>query len=259
MFRTIVFTSCLVGLFVGLVMTGLQFVMTAPIILEAETYEGDGHTHVGQTGVGEETSTKSGGLLDRLYQNFYDFQHAESEWGPAAGWQRSGSTLVANIVVAIAFSLLLVAVFSLRPGVQWTEGVLWGLGGYAAFFVLPAIGLPPEIPGNFAADPVSRQGWWLLTVTCSGVGLAMIVLHKQWAWKIAGAVLVVVPHVIGAPPPEVHGGTAPAALADTFIWRAAIVNAVFWLLLGGMGSWMLNKLTRWTDPSETSGPSPATR
>jgi len=257
MFRNIVFASCLVGLLAGVVITGLQLFVTVPIILEAETYEGE-HSHEGEASEGEQETAKSTSFFSALYRSLYSFQHAESDWEPEEGMQRNGMTLVANILIAIAFSLLLVAAVSLRPGARWTEGLLWGLGGYATFYALPTLGLPPEIPGTFAADLVPRQGWWLLTVICSGVGLVLIALQRQWAWKITGALLVVAPHVVGAPQPEVHGGTAPAELADSFIWRAAIINAVFWLLLGGMGAWILNKLDRRPDPSETSMPSPAT-
>lgn len=277
MFRNIVFSSCMVGVLVGLVVTGLQLLVTVPIILEAETYESGGHTHrsEGRTngsashihGPGGHThgadghmpgldghmhtgqsrasgsATGSGGIFSRLYQGIRTFQHAESDWEPENGWQRSGSTLVANILIAIAFSLLLMAAFSLRPGLQWPEGLLWGLGGYAAFFALPALGLPPEVPGSFTADLVSQQAWWLLTALFSGVGLALIALQRPWAWKILGALLVIAPHLLGAPQPEVHGGMAPATLADAFIWRVALVNAVFWILLGGLGAWIFLKMT----------------
>jgi len=249
MFRNIIFASCLVGLIAGVVITGLQLALTVPVILEAETYEGGGHAHdEGATASEEATSqsatTESTGFFSGLYQRIYTFQHAESDWEPEEGLQRSGATLIANVLIAMAFSMLLIAAISLRPDARWTEGLLWGLAGYASFYALPALGLPPEIPGTFAADLVPRQGWWLLTVVCSGIGLAMIALQRQWAWKIVGALLVVAPHLIGAPHPEVHGGTAPAELADAFIWRTAIVNLVSWLLIGGLGAWMFDRLAR---------------
>lgn len=254
MFRRIVLTSCLVALLGGLTITGLQLLVTVPIILEAETYEGGEHAHEGVPvadpaagAIANETATDTGGAFSRLYQSVHSFQHAESDWAPEDGWQRTGSTLVANILVAMAFSLLLVAGFSLRPGLRWSEGLLWGIGGYATFFVLPALGLPPEIPGSFAADLVPRQGWWLMTVVFSGVGLVLIVFPRQWAWKIAGAALVLAPHLLGAPQPEVHGGTAPAALANAFVWGTAFVNGAFWLLLGGLGAWTFLKMASRTD------------
>lgn len=248
MFRNIVFAACLAGVLTGSAVTALQLFVTVPIILEAETYEPGGHTH-GASGhahagrpAASEAMTDSGGVFSRLYHSIRAFQHAESDWEPKDGWQRNSSTLVANILIAIAFGLLLVTAFSLRPNPRWSEGLLWGLGSYATFFALPALGLRPEIPGDFAADLVSRQGWWLMTVLFSGVGLALIALQRPWVWKILGALLVIAPHVLGAPQPEVSGGTAPEALRYTFIWRAALVNVVFWLLLGGLGAWAFRKL-----------------
>lgn len=255
MFKNIVFASCLVGLLTGVIVTGLQMVLTVPVILEAEQYEGGEHAQGEETAVAEEAATQSGGVFTALYQGLYDLQHAESDWEPADGLQRNGATLIANILIAIAFGLLLIAALSLRPGVAWKEGLLWGLGGYATFFALPALGLLPEIPGSFAADLVPRQGWWLLTVFCSGVGLALIVFQKPWVWKIGGAVVVLIPHLIGAPQPEVHGGTAPAELANAFVWRTAIVNAILWLLLGAAGAWTLNKLTARSNSSTTTASS----
>ncbi|MCP5421106.1 MAG: CbtA family protein [Gammaproteobacteria bacterium] len=249
MFRTIVLTACLVGLVGGVVLTGLEMLLTAPIILEAEKYEGGGHAEAhaaaSETTASPEvaqSAAQSGGVLSRLYHGIYTFQHKESDWEPADGWQRNGSTLVADILIGIGFGLLLTASLALRPEPRWKEGLLWGLGGYLVFFVLPGLGLEPEIPGSYAADLAPRQAWWVMAVFCSGVGLALITLQKPWAWKIGGALLILLPHFVGAPQPLSHGGAAPAELAEAFIWRTALVNAVFWLVLGSLAGWTLNKL-----------------
>lgn len=224
MFRRIVFSACLAGLVAGLVLTGLQTFQVIPIILEAETYEvGEavtGHDHAGEAA---------------------DHHHGE-EWAPADGWQRTLFTTMANILVAIGFSLLLSAAFSLRQGIDWRKGLLWGLAGYAVFFVLPSLGLPPEIPGTVAAELADRQAWWLLTVLCSALGLGLLLLQRRWAWKIGGAVLLVIPHLLGAPHPEVVGGNAPEALENAFITATAIVNGIFWLVLGGLTAFTFKKL-----------------
>lgn len=224
MFRRIVFSACLAGLIAGLVLTGLQTFQVIPIILEAETYEvGEavtGHSHAGEAA---------------------DHHHGE-EWAPADGWQRTLFTTLANIAVAIGFSLLLSAAFSLRQGINWRKGLLWGLAGYAVFFVLPSLGLPPEIPGTVAADLADRQAWWLLTVLCSALGLGLLLLQHRWAWKIGGAVLLIIPHLLGAPHPEVAGGNAPQALENAFITATAIINGIFWLVLGGLTAFTFKKL-----------------
>lgn len=224
MFKRIVFSACLAGLVAGLALTALQAIQVIPIILEAETYEVSeavtSHTHAGEAA---------------------DHHHGE-EWAPADGWQRTLFTAIANIAVAIGFSLLLSAAFSFRQGVDWRKGLLWGLAGYAVFFALPSLGLPPEIPGAVAADLADRQAWWLLTVVCSAGGLGLLLLQHKWAWKVAGAVLLVVPHLLGAPHPEVAGGNAPEALEHSFIVATMIVNAVFWVLLGGLTALTFKKL-----------------
>jgi cobalt transporter subunit CbtA len=245
MFRRILFSGCLAGLLAGLVITALQMIQVVPIILEAETYEGGGHgaghsheaghSHGAQHPSPADTGT---GLWDR----FVAFQNSEGTWAPADGLQRSLSTALANVLTGIAFALLLSAAFSLRGNVEWPQGLLWGLAGYLVFFVLPGLGLPPEIPGAKAAALVDRQAWWLLTVSCSALGLALLVLQKQWLWKGAGAIFLALPHLLGAPQPVVHGSAAPAALAESFIWASAIANGIFWLLLGTVTAWAFKKL-----------------
>jgi len=225
MFKRIVFSACLAGLLAGLFLTLIQTVQVVPLILETEAYEiseaATAPVHEGVTA---------------------DHHHHDGEWAPADGWQRTGFTAIANVLIAMGFALLLGAAFILRQGIDWPQGLLWGLAGYTVFFILPSLGLPPEIPGTFAANLVDRQAWWLLTVSCSALGLALLLLQRQWRWKLTGALLLIVPHLIGAPHPEVAGGSAPQALAQAFLWATAIVNGLFWLLLGGLTAFMFKRL-----------------
>lgn len=211
MFRRIVTSACLAGLLAGLVLTGVQRVRVVPIILEAETYE---------TTAQEAAHSPEG------------TGHAHEGWAPEEGMERTFWTAIANVLSAIGFALLLVAIYSQRSKVDWRQGVLWGLGGYAAFFLSPAFGLAPEIPGTQAAELGLRQAWWLSTVISTGIGLAMIVLVRPWGWKAAGVVLLVIPHLIGAPHPYVHGASAPQELAHAFALASGIANAIFWVVLG---------------------------
>ncbi len=77
-----------------------------------------------------------------------------------------------------------------------------------------------------------RQAWWLSTVISTGIGLALIVLVRAWGWKAAGVVLLVIPHLIGAPHPDVFGASAPQELAQAFVLASGIANAIFWVVLG---------------------------
>ena len=213
MFRRIVFSACLAGLVAGILLTAIQQLQVAPILLEAETYEAAEpavsiHAHADGT------------------------SHGHDAWSPEDGLERTFWTGVANVGMGIGFALLLAAAFSLRTGVSWRQGILWGLGGYAAFFALPAFGLPPELPGTEAAAVQDRQGWWLLAVTLSAAGIALLGLTRGWPWKAAAVVLIAIPHVLGAPHPDSYTTLAPPELLQTFIAATAIANAVFWVVLG---------------------------
>jgi len=85
-----------------------------------------------------------------------------------------------------------------------------------------------------AADLEARQLWWLMTVFDTALGLWLLVFAKTKLNQLFGAVLLLSPHVIGAPQPEVQGSLAPAELASTFIMATAFANALFWLTLGAL-------------------------
>jgi cobalt transporter subunit CbtA len=223
MFRRIFFSASMAGLLAGLFLTVLQSFQVIPLILEAETYE-----------------------VSQAAQYHHDPALAdprhEGDWAPQESWQRTLFTALANFLIAVGFALLLGAVFSLRPGIDGLKGMVWGLAGYGVFFVLPSLGLPPELPGTLAAELGKRQAWWWLTVSCSVPGLALLILQPRWGWKIAGAGLLALPHLLGAPHPEVAGDSAPKALADAFIWATALVNSVFWIVLGGLTGLLFKRL-----------------
>ena len=225
MFRRIVLSAFLAGMVAGVLLTGIQQLQVAPIIAEAEAHE------AAEPGV--EAHAHADGLRH---------EHGHDHWSPADGFERMFWTGVANVGMAVGFALLLVAAFSLRDDVSWRQGVLWGLGGYAAFFALPALGLAPELPGTEAAALGDRQAWWLVTVTLSAIGVALLGLARGWPWKAVAAVLIAMPHLIGAPHPDTHNTLAPAELVRTFIVATAIANAVFWVVLGASSAVVFKKL-----------------
>ena len=217
MFRRIVFSACLAGMIAGVALTAVQQLQVAPIILKAETYEVAGSDAT----TNATTHTHADGS-----------SHAHDAWSPADGLERTFWTGVANVGMGVGFALLLVAAFSFRSSTSWRQGVLWGLGGYAAFFALPAFGLPPELPGTETSGLQDRQAWWLITVSLSAIGIAQLGLARSWPWKAAAVVLIALPHLIGAPHSDSHSALAPPELLQTFIVATAIANAVFWVVLG---------------------------
>ena len=212
-FKNILIPAAFSGLLAGVLLTLLQHIQAVPLILEAEVYE--------QAAEAANPAPSA--------------EHDHGAWQPQDGWQRNVFTTAANIVVALGYALLLGAALTLRATtLTWRSGLLWGLAGYVVFFVAPSLGLPPEVPGTQAAELAQRQLWWIATVCCTAAGLALMVFSARRTAKLLGVALLIAPHFIGAPQPEVPGGIAPAELAQEFINAAFITNAAFWLALGGL-------------------------
>jgi len=122
------------------------------------------------------------------------------------------------------------------------RGMLWGAAGFAAFVLSPSIGLPPELPGMVNAALAERQQWWLLAVLATASGLALIAFVRPPALRIAGAALLLLPHLIGAPQGGHGAGTVPPELAAQFATASLAAAAAFWLLLGAVSGWLYRRL-----------------
>ena len=227
MFMRIARTAGFAGLLAALLLTLLQSFWVAPLILQAETYE----TAAPAVQEHEHADAAAGA----------EHHHDAEAWSPEDGWQRVLSTTGGNLVVAVGFALLLAAMYTLRRPGRVTTGALWGLGGFAVFCLAPNLGLPPELPGTAAADLALRQYWWIGTAEATAVGLALMVFAGNWLLKAVGLVLLVLPHVIGAPQPEVHESLAPEALESQFIVASLLTNAAFWVALGLISAWLYRR------------------
>ena len=275
MFQRILLASIVAGVVAGIALTALQSGAVTPLVLAAETYETAGgdlallphrhgdytHTHA-SGGVAHEhdghalllgdpepapDGNRAAADAAATGPGHGDSAHRHGHgdaWAPGDGIERTLWTAVSNVAAAIGFALLLVAVFAWRGGATWWHGLLGGAAGFFVFFVNPAIGLHPEIPGAFAAALFDRQLWWLFAVGCSVAGVGLLLLAPRAAAKAGGAVLLVVPHLAGAPHPEVSGGLAPDGLADAFVVAAAATNAAFWLVLGVVAAVAFSRLSR---------------
>jgi cobalt transporter subunit CbtA len=225
--RSILFVAALAGLAAGVAMTLMQFFATVPLILEAETFETAAavpHDH--GAGAVEPHDHGTGVVAP------HDHGDGE-EWAPADGFPRMSLTAAANLVTAIGFGLLLVAASEFAGGIaSWRQGLVWGLAGFAVFTLAPGLGLPPELPGMPAAELGARQGWWIATVVLTAGGLALIAFGRG-AWiGVAGAALLVLPHLVGAPQPVSHETAVPSELHHRFVVAVTVTNLVFWLALG---------------------------
>ena len=226
MIKRIAQTAGFTGLLAALLLTLLQSFWVAPLILQAETFENAPAT----TEVAHQHADGAAA-----------HSHDAEAWEPEDGWQRVLSTTGGNLVVAVGFALMLAGLYTLRAPTRTAQGLLWGLAGYATFVLAPTLGLPPELPGTAAADLAQRQIWWIGTAASTAAGIALIVFGRNWLLKILGVAILAVPHVIGAPQPEVHSMLAPEALEAQFKIASQLTNVAFWLALGLISAWLFRR------------------
>ncbi|WP_421578110.1 CbtA family protein [Shinella sp. M31] len=235
------------GLFSGVLMTAAQEARVVPLILHAEEFEGEaapageGTTPATTDGAAatQEHSSLGAVILDvasALSPISVAYAHEgedHEDGGIMFGMSRFSGTLLANLVTGTGFALLL-AGFSLVSGnpITVANGALWGAAGWLAVHMLPAIGLPPELPGFPAADLTQRQIWWVATVALSAAGLYLLFLKPGIVAKVAGAVLLAAPQVYGAPQPSDISSNVPAVLGAEFAVAALATTLFFWIVLG---------------------------
>ena len=230
MFRRIILTALFAGILGGLGITVIQEFTTTPLILEAEKFE---------------QGAPATSLLPHLFLVRPAHGHGGEVQDVEGRLQRSALTAAANILTAVGFALLMTACFALvGRQVDGGTGVLWGMAGFAAFALSPALGLPPELPGSMSAELGARQSWWLFCVLSSVAGLWLMILRRGQVWKVAGILLLVLPHAIGAPQPEKIGGAVPPELAAHFAAASIVTAAVFWWAIGWLSGTCWARLDR---------------
>ncbi len=208
----------LAGLVAGLAIALLQQVTTTPLILVAETFESVApadHHHDGHA-----------------------YEAAEG-WKPETGLPRLLFTGLATIVTAVGISFLLLAAMLVAGAtIDHRRSLGWALAGFAAVGLAPAAGLAPELPGSAAADLLARQAWWIATALATALALAMLLLGQNKWMRGTAVVLLLAPHVIGAPQPHVFESKIPAELAAHFAALSLIVQGLLWTLAGIAIGWL---------------------
>jgi cobalt transporter subunit CbtA len=234
MIRHMLTSAAGAGLAAGILAAGLHFVFVQDLILTGEAYETGAAVHFGGT------ATDAG-------HDHAAHDHGDHDHDHGGGLARDGLTVAFYMLLQVAYGLLLVAGFALARllgrEVTAREGLLWGIAGFVAVQLAPAMGLSPELPGSVAADLSARQVWWWGTVVATVGGLALIGYGRGVAAVAAGAVLLALPHVIGAPQPEGFHGTAPPEVAAAFAARVLGVGLAAWAVLG----WVAGRL--WAPPA----------
>lgn len=221
-FRNIVVLAAVVGLITGLGMTLAQEFTTVPLILKAEVFEQAEEAKAPPAPAHEDAAGAA------------EHEHGEG-WAPQDGFERTAFTFAANVLTAIGFALLLIAVSELAGGiVDWRQGVFWGLAAFTVFTLAPGLGLPPELPAMPAAELGPRQVWWVATALCTAGGIALLVYGQSVLAVVAAVALIVAPHIIGAPQPVSHESPIPENLHHSFVVAVVLTTMVFWVLLGGL-------------------------
>ncbi len=203
------------GVATGLLATLLQFAFVIPLLLEGELYETGARIHFAADGSPQSDAGAPG---------------LGYEWG------RHLMTLTFNVITFTAYALILAALFGFARlrGVEVTarRGVVWGLAGFVAVQFAPALGLPPELPGTITPEVGPRQVWWSLTILATAAALGLFAFTRGIVPVLAGVVLILAPHVIGAPHLDTYYGIAPPELAASFATRSLGAAAAAWVLLG---------------------------
>ncbi len=223
----ILWAALVAGIVAGVATAVLQHFTTTPLILEAERYEGS-----------PAPLADFGGA--RLVLAHAGEDHAAGRaWSPTDGIERTLSTSVATIATAFGFALVLLSAMILgNATITARSGLMWGLAGFAATGLAPALGLSPELPGAAAADLFARQLWWVGTAVATAGGL-WLALRISTPLAIAGGiVLMILPHVVGAPHPHEYTSVVPSELSGHFAAASLVVHAVMWALAGSVAGYV---------------------
>ncbi|VAX11555.1 Predicted cobalt transporter CbtA [hydrothermal vent metagenome] len=230
MFRIFIFAALLAGVGAGLLLTGVQQWQVTPLILAAEKFEAPAeaqHSHEAPAHSHEQAH-----------------EHDAGAWSPAEGAERIVFTLFSNVLAGIGFALVMLAGMNLRGHSGWQKGLLWGLAGYLVFFIAPSLGLHPKVPGTAGAPLAEQQLWWISTVAVSAAGLALLAFGRSLLLRAMAIVLLAMPHIFGAPLPEVASSLVPLQLSNDFILATTIANAIFWIVLGSLAGQFLQFFMR---------------
>ncbi|WP_114961580.1 CbtA family protein [Tritonibacter mobilis] len=214
MFGRILTSALFAGAAAGLIAALLQLFFVQPVLLHAELYESGELVHFGGEAVSAHPDLP--GLFDEPMRNLL--------------------SILFTMLTYTGYALVMVALMSQaeRQGHEITarHGIIWGLAGFVTFHFAPGLTLAPEVPGVAAADVGARQAWWVATVASAGVAMWLIAFGGNLVAYVIAALLLMAPHVIGAPEPDSFTGPVPTEIGALFAARAFGVGMAAWVLLG---------------------------
>lgn len=228
MFTRLLTSALFAGAAAGLIIALLQLFFVQPVLLHAELYEGGELVHFGS----DSTVTATPEL-------------------PGFDAVRDGLSIVFTMLIYSGYAMVLVALMALAENrgaaINARAGLVWGVAGFVAVHLAPGFTLAPEVPGVAAADVYERQIWWFATVLAAAIAMWLIAFGRNWAGWGAAVVLLLAPHVIGAPEPEVFTGPVPTEIGALFASRALGIGLAAWVMLGAFAGFF------WSRESEAAG------
>ncbi|MEK9598507.1 MAG: CbtA family protein [Alphaproteobacteria bacterium] len=224
MFSRIIVSGLFAGALGGIIAGFLQWYFVQPVLLHSELYETGILTH---------------------FDGSSNSAHPDLEYIQPI---RDGLSLIFSMLIYTGYAFILIAAMLLRErksetNITFHQGIIWGVSGFFVVHLAPAISLPPEVPGVAAAELQLRQIWWFATTLLTAGGLWIIAFTKKGSRFIIGAALILAPHIIGAPEPDIFTGPAPTEIGALFASRALGTGLISWAMLGGLSAFFLKKET----------------
>lgn len=227
MAKNMLASALFAGVAAGILAAALQFAFVIPLILEGELFETGARIHFAASG-SPQSDAGAPGL--------------------GADWGRHLMTVTFSVISFTAYALILVALMAFAAmrghAVTARQGLIWGVAGFTAVQLAPALGLPPELPGTSGPEIGPRQLWWSITVLATVGGLGLVAFGRGALPVLLGAVLILAPHVWGAPHLDTYFGVAPPELSAHFATRSLGVAAAGWVLLGFFTAFFWTRLER---------------
>lgn len=225
MFTRVVISALFAGCIAGLAGGLLQLFFVQPVLLHAELYETGQLTHFGSSSSADTHHT----------DNTFDLT-------------RDLLSLGFSMAIYVGYGLIITALMAFRLDnddtislriISHRQGMIWGLAGFIAVQFAPSFGLPPEVPGVASTSLEARQIWWLATVLATAFGIWLIAFGRTPIVFALAILLILAPHVIGAPEPQILQGPVPPEIASHFASRALGVGMAAWIILGLCCSYFL--------------------
>ncbi|MET3855330.1 CbtA family protein [Rhizobium sp. OAE497] len=209
-FQRLFFLALVAGVVGGVIASTLNIAINVPTIMEAEVFE-----HVAE------------------HQTAAD--QAPHEHKHVSVVRRNLITLAAMVLAFVGYAFLVSVVAEVGGGLRtWSSGLLWGMGGFLAFNLVPAIGLPPELPGMPAADLGERQLWWLCCAFGTAGAMLLATNVRNAAAYVASLVLLAAPFLFGAPTVDDVATLVPEELQRHFVLGTLAAGLVAWVAMGVM-------------------------